>query len=769
MVSTNNIICKPEKSSVSSYNLEEICDFLSKIHPNGNFELAASLPGGGLLSVICSMAKAGEAFQNLYNAAQDAIGFFCGLNPTSKLERLQPKRNRLSAADIARRKHLVVDIDGCKSGATPEDRERLRSASVELAKRIADDLTREGWAEPVIVHSGNGAQMWYHINEPTESDLVLRTLKALAAKYDTEELHIDTAVADANRIGRLPGTWNCKKDYPSDEHRMAKVVSAPPADPLDGDFHLVKVPHDALEALAKDIPAAETAPKKGDKIAAGVTELNTEQHKERFVAYLQQGAPPLVQGSRNSTIALVAAKAGDFGLNDAELIESLMIEHWFNREGNDDIDDMGDEVSRTINSALRSRQSEIGCDTAEAVLSMFDDGKVEAVSTSKEAAEGGEKPEAAGQAPDLTKFNAALKSFDDFEGVPAPPTEWFIPGLLTAEADFVLWVGAGGSGKTTLTTQLSQTLVQGGVFPLENGSVSGFPVRTTINGEPVKVAYVSAEEPTKKHHQRYEHQIKAIPTRERGRRYLLNIYEAGLKLFHLDSNRDMVGGADWEAFKAGLVSKGVNVLFIDNLSNLMSGDENIRRTVSTFCDLLYELNKLGIKVILLAHTNKAGYVSGSSGWLNQADQVWLTSAKGIKENRRFKTEILKNNDGSPGDTIYTVFDVSCWCHRVITEEEYKTVQAPCSDDTMEAATEAVMTALREAKDRFTNGEADSDALSWGVLRRLKDDADDGFGEKVIKGVIDNLVFDSVIEETTVPTKNTKKGMYGKMIKAYRLT
>ena len=744
-------------------------DFLSTVHPSGHFELVGISQDGGCFAVACSRTTAAEAFDRLQAAVPDAKGFYFGLNPAKTQSRLAPTRRWVRDVDIENRTLLMVDIDN--EGKTPEERGPLRERSLELARRIVDDLTNKyNFPEPIIISSGNGAQIFYRIAEPTECPTVHRCLVALAAEYNTDGLEVDTKTSNPSRIGRLPETWNRK--YPG-EHRMAKVVSAPEPDPMDGKISLVAVPHDALEALAAKAPADNAAPDwNGLKQIPGL-ELDTDENREQFREWLKHRAGG-IEGKQGRTNLLETARfGGDFGLTADIVLEELTTAEDDNGETYNDRCDPPwelEEMATVIRSSYKGRKEPLGCKTSageeyrrEQNVGMFDDGKVEPVSTNKEA---GETPK-----PDLSKFYQHFKAFDEFEGVPAPPEEWIVPGLLTADADLILWAGAGGSGKTTLTTQLSQTLVQGGFFPLENGNTPGVLVETTIGGKPTKIAYISTEESQTKQHRRYEHQSKALPTRERNRRYLMNIYNAGIELFRMNggANGKVVGGADWEVFKTGLIQEGINILFIDNLSNIFPGNENERDVVSSFCNVLYELNDAGIKIILLAHTNKAGAISGSSGWLNQVRQAWLTTSKGVGENRRFKTEITKDNGGVPREAFYSVFDRETWCHKAITREEYDAVQTPCRDDgRMEEATEAIIQTLKDAKDRFSRGEADSDAVSWGLLRRLKDDEGEAFGVDVLKAVVENLTFDSAIEETTVRTKNTKKGNYGNQIKAYRL-
>lgn len=762
----------PSKSNIANYDINKISSFLAGIHQRGErFELTALRNGASPLAVICTTDTAAEAFANLYNAASDAKGFYVGLNPSQPPERVTPSPNRNSDDTIVRRAHLLIDIDGCKNGTTPEERNARRAAAVELAKRISAEV---GWPEPIIVNSGNGAQMWYRIDEPTGSDIVRRCLVALAKRYNGDGLDIDTSVCNASRIGRLPGTWNRKPEYPSDEWRMAEVVP----EPVMG---LEVVPHEKLEELAKDVPAEQAATGfdwGGIKTIPGL-ERDTEENRELYREYLRHRKGG-VKGDRGRDNFLETARfGGDFGLSPEVIWEELTTAK----------DDNGktynercappweyDEALKLIRSSFDGRKEPVGCKTAAGkeyqAEQMFAGSPIpEPAADNTTEAKPAAESDSGEEIVDLTLFYKYFKSFDElFAGKSAPPETWLLKGFMNADPELVLWAGAGGAGKTTLTTQLSQALVGGGFFPLEHNSTPGFIVETTIDGNPTKVAYIATEEAHKKHHRRYEHQTKATQTQETDRRFLMNIYDGGLELFRMQGGADgkVVGGAHWKMFKQGLIATGINILFIDNLSNILPGNENNRVAVSTFCKMLYELNQSGIKVILLSHTNKSGLVSGSTGWLNQARQVILTSATGKKGNRKYKTEVIKANDSSDGAVFYSIFDTDTWCHKAITESAYteKAEQAtPYDDQRREEAREAILRRLAEQRDDANGGDT---AVSAAKLIRLQDVEGTPFGTTLIREALEVLVAEGDVEKTETRSSNTTKKQYGKMIEAYKL-
>ena len=612
-MSNVNIDENNEKSSVSNYNLEEISNFLSKIHETGSFEIVAFKPDKSCLSVVCSMMTADEAFRNLYEAAPDATGFCCSVNPTSREKYLYPTRARSNAADVPRRNHLLVDIDGCKSGKTPEDRERLRRESIKLAKRISDDLTSEGWTEPVIVHSGNGAQMWYRIDEPTESDLVSRTLKALAAKYDTGELHIDTAVADAGRIARLPGTWNRKPEYPNNEHRMAEVVSAPEPDPMDGEVSLVVVPHDVLEALAANAPEETAAPDwNGLKQIPGL-ELDTDENREQFRNWLNTQPGGIEGEGGRGHLLMVARFGGDFGLTADSVLEELTTAEDDNGETYNDrcLPEWEiEEMATVIRSSYNGRKEPLGCKTSageeyrrEQKIEMFNDGKVAAVSTSKETGET-PKPESV-----YDRFKKRLHPGQYYIDLPNTELEYWVEGRLPAENYLVDLYGAPGCGKSILAYQMCICILNG----KELFGMKTYPV--TKNGKEFKPLIVSCEESEAAISRRLRKQLDIICGGTGKMPDVLDIL-GDETAFYISGNSGK--GAKTEAFNAVvriIKEGGYSFVVVDNRGEVYQADENNRAEVSSFCGAIKEFCKNNaVQTLMLSHSNRQGNTSGSSAW-----------------------------------------------------------------------------------------------------------------------------------------------------------
>jgi replicative DNA helicase len=101
-----------------------------------------------------------------------------------------------------------------------------------------------------MMDSGNGAYLLFKVDLPNDdasTNLVKRCLQALDLRFSDPIVTIDTAVHNAARLLRVPGTLNAKgDDMPDRPHRLARVVKT-------GDTGNV-VPHDLLVQLAAGAP-----------------------------------------------------------------------------------------------------------------------------------------------------------------------------------------------------------------------------------------------------------------------------------------------------------------------------------------------------------------------------------------------------------------------------------------------------------------------------------------------------------------------------------
>lgn len=194
-----------------------------------------------------------------------AEGVYATLNPV-RPELLARANNRLvegprrttSDDEIVGRRHLLVDADASRPAGISASAEEQEAAIV-VAREVVAHLASVGFPAPIAADSGNGAHALYRIDVPADDDgLVQRVLDALAFRFNTARVKIDTAVANPARICKLYGTVACKGDAtPERPHRRSAILLVP--EPL------LVVPREALEAVAAQAPD----PKAGADAKAG--------------------------------------------------------------------------------------------------------------------------------------------------------------------------------------------------------------------------------------------------------------------------------------------------------------------------------------------------------------------------------------------------------------------------------------------------------------------------------------------------------------------
>ncbi|MDD4127741.1 MAG: hypothetical protein PHV39_08660, partial [Methanomicrobium sp.] len=118
------------------------------------------------------------------------------------------------------------------------------------AASIREWLSEEGFSEPVLADSGNGAHLLYRIdleNNQESAELVKRCLEMLDTFFSDTSVCVDTANFNAARIWKLYGTKSKKGDDTKKRpHRTSKIVSAPDIPEI--------VPAETLKRLAALLP-----------------------------------------------------------------------------------------------------------------------------------------------------------------------------------------------------------------------------------------------------------------------------------------------------------------------------------------------------------------------------------------------------------------------------------------------------------------------------------------------------------------------------------
>ncbi len=241
--------------AAASMRTTSIREGLDLLVPNGTIvELRALRTSQGVVSGYFSdLERLAQEADRLSGSAE---GVYITANPVTP-DLLARASNRTKGyakhvtgdRDIARRTRLIIDIDPVRpSGISATEQEHR--AALERAGEVESRLGREGWPEPIIIDSGNGALLLYGIDLPNDEangHIIRRCLQALDLLFSDQSVAIDTAVFNAARLIRVPGTLNTKGDaVPDRPHRLARIVKAP-------DKYEV-VPVELLERLAALAP-----------------------------------------------------------------------------------------------------------------------------------------------------------------------------------------------------------------------------------------------------------------------------------------------------------------------------------------------------------------------------------------------------------------------------------------------------------------------------------------------------------------------------------
>jgi Protein of unknown function (DUF3987) len=243
-----------------------------------------------------------ELAQQVVQGNWIAEGIFVTINPVNPAL-LARSANRLTRKpahttkddEILRRTGLVFDCDPVRpAGISATDAEK--TLALERMSKLVTVLTERGWPTPIMSDSGNGGHARYRIdlaNNDGSHDLVKRVLEAADSVFSDAAVKVDTALSNAARIIKLPGTLARKGDNTPDRpHRLAKVLF------MADDFQVVPV--ELLESFANDHqPAPKTAAGNGPPQASGfeMTATDGASPESRARAYVfSAGFPDSIAG-----------------------------------------------------------------------------------------------------------------------------------------------------------------------------------------------------------------------------------------------------------------------------------------------------------------------------------------------------------------------------------------------------------------------------------------------------------------------------------------
>lgn len=125
---------------------------------------------------------------------------------------------------------IPFDIDPLRlTGVSSTD--EMHELTIEKAKEILEWGRTQGFPDPIMGDSGNGAHLLYRINMPNtpESKRIIGNFqKNIADKFNKDDKIEVQCFNDANRIWKLYGSICCKGDnlakYP---HRISRILYVP--------------------------------------------------------------------------------------------------------------------------------------------------------------------------------------------------------------------------------------------------------------------------------------------------------------------------------------------------------------------------------------------------------------------------------------------------------------------------------------------------------------------------------------------------------------
>lgn len=163
-----------------------------------------------------------------------ARGVYVTLNPVNpallarannRLRDMQAGDPATADSDISGRRWLPVDCDPVRpSGISATDAEH--DLALARAREMQAYLQAQGWPEPLLADSGNGAHLLYRVDLPADDGgLVAGALAALAFRFTDALVTVDQQNFNPARIWKLYGTLAAKGDpTPERPHRLSRLV-----------------------------------------------------------------------------------------------------------------------------------------------------------------------------------------------------------------------------------------------------------------------------------------------------------------------------------------------------------------------------------------------------------------------------------------------------------------------------------------------------------------------------------------------------------------
>jgi hypothetical protein len=148
--------------------------------------------------------------------------------------RLKPSDLTTSDNNVLAYRWLPIDLDPVRPAAISSSDAELAQA-LRLRDLVAEWCMKElAFPRPIRAVSGNGAHLLFRLPDLAVSDeskqFIKSTLEVFAARFNTDNVHVDTATFNPSRIWKLYGTTARKGDEvpagptrAAQPHRMAYI------------------------------------------------------------------------------------------------------------------------------------------------------------------------------------------------------------------------------------------------------------------------------------------------------------------------------------------------------------------------------------------------------------------------------------------------------------------------------------------------------------------------------------------------------------------
>lgn len=201
-----------------------------------------------------------------------------------------------------------------------------------------------------------------------------------------------------------------------------------------------------------------------------------------------------------------------------------------------------------------------------------------------------------------------LADLKQWAGVEPSPKQFAMAGFIPA-GEVTLITGKGGSNKSTFGQQLATCCAAG--LPM-----LGYQTQRMHS------LYLTAEDDDQRLHWMQAHicaQLGIAISDLAGKLHLGSLRgRLDNELLTRDNSGKAIWSASFELLRSTILRTRSQMVILDNSAHFYPGNENDRREVTAFINMLYSLCRdFGSTVLLVAHVNKAGDPwSGSTAWLN---------------------------------------------------------------------------------------------------------------------------------------------------------